>query len=193
MRKMRFAYYLLADSTPIAGLRDDVATAFPEHITVRGRFIADSAAFADLVVAGRDAFRVVAPFSVELAGPVTLANDVTWYEVLEDSVALAALRALHHRLDGELKRRRLILEDEVPLEFRGDGYRPHLTMSFKRLQPAVLAAAPQRLHVRFQEWGLFRYERWPRRPRLRCVFGEHLYGATPPVPLVTPDALPAHV
>lgn len=187
MAKLRFAYYLIATSSEFRALRDDSCSPFPEHITIRGRFLASRSKLADLVVIGREAFRNLAPFTAELRGPHSFPSGLTWYELTPESGAFPAIRSLHRQLDRELLDHRLVAVDEVPAEYRGDGYVPHMTISFHGLPEQRLSVAPPSVQVSFVEWGLFRYDDWGARPRLRCVFGEHLYGKEP-LPLFVPAA-----
>ncbi|HYK05427.1 MAG TPA: 2'-5' RNA ligase family protein [Thermoanaerobaculia bacterium] len=178
MRKLRYAYYLLADPSEPRLLRDETCWLFPEHITIRGRFLASPSKVADLVIAGREVFRTLAPFTAELHGPRVFASGLSWYELREESAALPAIRSIHRHLDRELRDRGLLLDDEVPASHSGELYKPHMTLSFRRLAPEQLQSYPATVRVPFVEWGLFRYDGWPSRPKLRCVFGEHLYGRT---------------
>lgn len=180
MSKLRLAYYLIADSPELRGLRDASCRPFPEHITIRGRFLTHRANLADLVVMGREAFRVLAPFTAELLGPRVFADGLTWYELTADSAAYPPLRAVHRHLDRELVRRRLIDQDEVPVAHSGDSFTPHMTIAFRSPSLERLSMAPPSLQVNFVEWGLFRYDNWKDKPQLRCVFGEHLYARREP-------------
>jgi len=193
MQKLRFAYYLIADAPDFRALRDGTCDPFPEHVTIRGRFLANRSALADLVVAGREAFRMLAPFTVEFIGPRVVDDRLAWYEPSDDSRAAPALRAVHRHLDRDLAKRGVIAFDEVPESHRGESYTPHMTVAFRALSAVRLRAMPRSMPVAFNEWGLFVYDdEWQPRPRLRCAFGEHLYSTqqarSQQAPSLTADA-----
>lgn len=181
MRKIRLAYYLIADASGLDEFRDETCKRFPEHVTIRGRFIAHDSAIADLVAAGREVFRILPPFAAELHGPRVFGSGLTWYELSDDASLVAILRAIHEQLNHKLIQSGLIEEDEVPGEHSGDSFTPHMTLAFNGVDAARIDCAPSRMQVRFVEWGLFRYDEWETSPRLRCVFGEHLH-AEPSAP-----------
>ena len=173
MRVSRFAYYLLCEPSVLGTLRDETCSAFPEHITMRGRFLAPRTKVADLVAFGRHVFGALAPFTAELEGPRVFDSGLAWYEVPVGSPAYQPLRDIHRSLEDELGERDLMMS-EVPAAFSGDGFVPHMTTSFGRGRDATLNL-PARIRVTFVEWGLFLYDGPPYDPTPRCVFGEHLH------------------
>jgi hypothetical protein len=120
---------------------------------------------------------MLAPFTAEFVGPRVVEGRLAWYEPGEDSGAIPALRAVHRHLDRDLAERGVIAFDEVPECHRGESYTPHMTVAFRALPTSQLRAMPRSMQMTFNEWGLFVYDQWQPRPRLRCAFGETLYSA----------------
>jgi hypothetical protein len=173
----RFAYFLLAEPSVLSAVRDETCRVFPEHVTLRGRFLASRRRISDLIAAGRDALRDFAAISAPLVGPASPDGTMTWYEVAPSDESARRIRAAHERLNQMLSGLDVLSMDEVAA-YSGSHYRPHFTVSFARGQSA-LAHAPSIANVALSEWGLFRYSGGREPSEVVCIYAEALRPAGP--------------
>lgn len=104
-----------------------LALYYPVHITLRGPFWtdADSKSFRDCL---KRICRRHRPLQVLLDGPVFVEPDLCWLQVPPTEPCFPALRDIHDDLEDEVNR--LISVDDVPARFKGEGYRPHMTLGW---------------------------------------------------------------
>lgn len=168
----RFAYFLLAEPSELSAVRDETCHVFPEHVTLRGRFLASRRRISDLIAAGREALRGFAAITAPLVGPASPDGTMTWYEVAPADESALRIRVAHERLNRTLSDIGVLSMDEVAA-FSGECYRPHFTVSFSRGHDA-LAHAPARANVSLSEWGLFRYSGGREPSEVVCIYAEAL-------------------
>ncbi len=148
---------------------------FPVHVTLRGRFRTRPCL-------AEEAFRrfcrgdAYSPGPIELVGPVFRAPELVWLEVAAGTHAFHELARMHR--DASEAFQTVLEEDEVPPEFAGAGYRPHVTLGWggtaadaEQLAPA----SPTVIAARMTALALVRYPpEWPVREELTIVASEDL-------------------
>lgn len=145
-----------------------IAAKFEPHVTLWGRFepVRDR---------GWDAFTKEATELVEdltfpdlrLMGPRHVGEDMVWYESDPGADGFDALRSAHDILGRRLRECGLIEDDLLPAEFRGVGYRPHLTAAWAG--PSASSKPEHPLWVRVSALSIYSYATLPSDgPVARC-------------------------
>ncbi len=142
----------------LGSLLSGVARKFRPHVTLRGRFAAsrqvDLAALRELIIDLRY------PALVELDSPLAITSDLTWLECLPGSRGYAELTNIHQVLNARLSVSGLIGADLTPGDQAGDGYRPHLTLSWHSSPPRDPELSGS-IMVRAKGFSAYSYERSP--------------------------------
>lgn len=139
------------------------AAKFRPHVTIVPRFVS---------VAGHDrsgtqaawkfAIRRLMQFDgllIEMRGIRWIGSDLAWYECDVDCLGRPALNALHSGALEDLDADDLSLAEP---SFVGNGYRPHLTMSWHAPGRCV-EDLPHRIYVRPTSLSVYQYRGDPRR------------------------------
>ncbi len=111
---------------------DDRALRFPVHITLRGPFRAQDASLWRLCERLSDICSGFHAVSVDLAGPIFVDPDLCWLEVERSAPCFPELLRLHRSLEQAAAE--WIAVDDTPVEFKADGYRPHVTIGWKAVE-----------------------------------------------------------
>jgi 2'-5' RNA ligase len=100
---------------------------FPVHITLRGRFLAKKSILLKIVNEIKQ-IDIKIPIDIQLSEPMYIDPELVWLEVLPYYKGYRTLLFLH-QLFEELVRESVI-KDEVPDVYKGNEFRPHLTLGW---------------------------------------------------------------
>lgn len=104
-----------------------LALRFPVHITLRGPFHA-STAISSLCAILQRVCRLHLRVPIRLNGPVFVDPDLCWFEVGRTTAGFSTLLDLHGRFEKEIAK--AVVLDDVPEDFKGRNYRPHVTLGW---------------------------------------------------------------
>jgi 2'-5' RNA ligase len=108
---------------------DDRALRFPVHITLRGPFRAQDTCLRGFGEKLSEICTAFHALPLDFVGPVFIDPDLFWLEVKRSAPCFAELLRLHAALERAVGE--WVVVDDTPLEFKADGYRPHVTIGWK--------------------------------------------------------------